>query len=519
MSEPPGAVRVLLVEDDPRAAMLIGELLRSAWSGPLVITHAQRLADTTAELGDERLVCALLALPTADEETLGLLEHVRGAAPDLPVIVISDDPGEQLDVAAVRAGAQDVLRRDTLNPAVLARAMRLAVERKRSESELAHRALHDPLTGLPNRVLFIDRLTVALERTRRHSAPVAVMFADVDGFKRINDSMGHATGDRLLTVLAHRFREMLRPMDTVARFGGDEFLFAFEQLESEREAVLIAERIRHSASQPLTLSDGEASITVSVGIVVLSDPTDPAVTPESAIRDADTAMYRAKGRGGARCELFDGTSQDSPSRRGELEAGLRDALQSSQLRVHYLPRVSLNGETGLTGFEALVRWQHPELGLIEAGQFVAVAESSGLIVPIGQWVLEQALRDVSAWRSTRPEVKVSVNISARQLEDPGLVPALAAAITASGADPGAVSLEINEDAVQHNPRVAARTLDAIRQLGVEVAIDDFGTGHSSLAELTKLPLDTIKIDRSFVSALGPDVGSEPGTEGSQGAGS
>ena len=496
-------VRVLLVEDDPRTAMLIGELLRAVWTQGLVIAHAQHFADASQELLNHGATCVLLDVPGDDGDPLGPLEHLRSTAPDVPIILLSEAVDDEVGVAAVKAGAQDFLLKSELNPVLLARSVRYAIERKRSEVELAHQALHDPLTALPNRALFIDRLSVALDRSRRTGAPVAVLFLDVDSFKQVNDSMGHAAGDLLLTELADRFREMLRPMDTVARFGGDEFTFLFEELESEREAMMIAGRISESASQPVMLSDGETPVAVSIGIVIV---TDPSVAPDNVIRDADAAMYRAKELGGSRLELYDESARDRTTRRLELEEALGRALERSELRVHYQPKVSLNHETGLTGFEALVRWEHPERGLIDAAQFVALAENTGLIVPIGEWVLEQALRHIARWRQSRPGVTISVNLSSRQLEDPGLVASLQAAMLASDTDPGVLCLEVTEDTVEHNPDLAARMLGALDKIGVKLAIDDFGMGHSSLASLRHLPLDAIKIHESFVSSLGIEPG-------------
>ncbi|MGB9184367.1 MAG: EAL domain-containing protein [Solirubrobacteraceae bacterium] len=497
------SARVLLIEDDPRAAMLIGEMLRAAWAQGLVIAHALRFADATQELIDHGATCVLLDIPADDPDPLRTLEHLRSAAPDVPVIVLSDRTDEDFGLAAVTAGAQDFLRASELNPVLLARAVRYAIQRKRSEVDLAHQALHDPLTGLPNRALFIDRLTVALDRSRRTGAPVAVLFLDVDIFKQVNDSMGHAAGDLLLTVLADRFHAMLRPMDTVARFGGDEFTFLFEELESEREAVLIADRISRTASQPLMLGDNEVTVAVSIGIAIVNDPS---VAPESVIRDADTAMYRAKERGGARFELYNESSRRRATERLELEDALRQAVERSELRVHYQPQVTLDSETGLSGFEALVRWEHPQRGLIDASEFVSLAESSGLIVPIGQWVLGQALHQVARWRQSRPGITVSVNLSARQLADPGLVASLATAIGDSGAEPGVLYLEVTEDTVQKDPELTERMLEAFSQLGVKLAVDDFGTGHSSLQSLRHLPLQAIKIDPSFVAGLGANPG-------------
>ena len=491
-------VRVLLVERDARAAMLIGELLRAAWREGLVLVHAEHLDDASQELLDHGASCVLLGLWGLELEPL---EHVRVAAPDVPIVVLSDDPTQEEGLRAISAGAQDYLLRSELGPGALRRAVSFAIERKRSEGELAHRALHDPLTGLPNRALFIDRLGVALDRARRTEAAVAVLFLDVDNFKQVNDSLGHAAGDRLLIVLADRLKEMLRPMDTVARFGGDEFTFLFEELAGEREAVLIAERIGQTVRRPITLDEREVEVTVSIGIALVGEPS---VLPDSVIRDADAAMYRAKELGRARFELYDEASRRRAMERLELEGALRHALERSELRVHYQPRVSLNGETGLVGFEALVRWQHPQRGLIAPGEFIEIAEETGMIVAIGEYVLEQALSDVARWRQSRPGMTISVNLSRRQLEDAGLASRLASTIRASGADPGVLCLEITESTVQHDPELAGRMLGALKTIGVSLAIDDFGTGYSSLARLRQLPVDTLKLDRSFVRALGSE---------------
>jgi diguanylate cyclase (GGDEF)-like protein len=491
--------RVLLVEADPRAAVMIGEMLRADWHGGLVLAHTERIDDATRELVDHGASCVLLDLATGGEDALGPLQQVRTAAPGVPVIALSGHSDEAAGLRAVKAGAQDYLIRSELTPVTLGRAVRFAIERKSSELELAHQALHDPLTGLPNRALFLDRLGVALDRSRRTKSPIAVVFLDVDDFKAVNDSLGHAAGDTLLIGLAARLQEMLRPMDTVARLGGDEFTFLFEQLSSEREAALIAERIGHTTSRPIALDDGEASITVSIGITMV---TDPSVSVDRVMRDADTAMYRAKEQGGGRFEIFDGFSRRRAVERDDLENGLRRALELSQLRVHYQPRVSLNGETSLTGFEALVRWEHPERGLIEPSEFIQVAEETGLILPIGEFVLGQALSHVARWRQSKPGVTISVNLSARQLADEGLVHRLAALIRANSADPSLLCLEVTEGAVEQDPQLAARILAALKGIGVQLAIDDFGTGYSSLSGLKQLPIDRLKLHESFVGELG-----------------
>ncbi len=303
---PEEPARVLLIEDDARSAILIGEILRGAWDEGLVLTRTRRLADATQELLDRGSMCVLLDLSVAAEDPIDAVEQLRIAAPDVPLIVLAERGDEQLAVDAIRHGAQDYLVKSEVYPALLLRTIRHAVERKRSEVRLVHQALHDPLTGLPNRALFLDRLGVALDRSRRTNASVAVLFVDVDNFKEINDSLGHSAGDRLLTELAARLRTMLRPMDTVSRFGGDEFTLLFEDLSSEREVVLIAERITQAMGRPIRLEQGEAAVTVSIGIATVTDPTIP---PETVIREADAAMYRAKELGRSRYELFDETSR------------------------------------------------------------------------------------------------------------------------------------------------------------------------------------------------------------------
>jgi diguanylate cyclase (GGDEF)-like protein len=487
---------------------MIVEMLRAVWPDGLLITQARHVADAAQELTDHGATCVLLDLsagPGRQPRPLAALEQLSAAANDAPIIVVSDSSDDELGVAAVKAGAQDHLLKADLNPTLLGRSVRYAIERKRSEVELARQALHDPLTALPNRVLFLDRLSMAMDRSRRIELPPAIMFLDVDSFKEVNDSLGHAAGDVLLSVLADRVRGLLRPMDTVARFGGDEFTFLFEGLDGEREAMAIAGRISQAAGQPVALgaADGDTSVDVSIGIAIVDDP---ATSMEDAIRDADSAMYRAKDLGGARFELFEERSRRRVAPRATLEDSLRTAIDARQLRVHYQPRVSINGETGLVGFEALVRWEHPERGLIAPAEFVPLAEETGLIMPIGDWVMEQALRQVNRWRQSRPGMTISVNLSGRQLADPRLISRLADTIRHNGADPSVLWLEVTEETVERDPDSAARALQDLREIGVKLAIDDFGTGRSSLQSLRDLPVDMLKIHQSFVSTLGAGPG-------------
>ncbi|MBV9311940.1 MAG: EAL domain-containing protein [Solirubrobacterales bacterium] len=495
------AARILMVEEDSRAALLIGEMLRSVWPEGLVLSHAERLGDATQELLERGATCVLLDVSLPDTDELSAVEQIRTAAPNVPIVVLADGTDEDLALLAIRAGAQDYLTRSELNPASLARSLRYAIERKRSEVQLARLALHDPLTGLPNRALFLDRLTVALDRSRRTSASVAVLFLDVDNFKQVNDSLGHAAGDRLLVGLAERLRAMLRPMDTVARFGGDEFTFLFEDLESEREVVLIAERISRTARMPVRLEEGEMTVTVSIGIAMVSDPAIPA---ETVIRESDVAMYRAKELGRSRYELFDESSRQRAMQRLELESALRHAVDRSELRVHYQPKFSLADSHRPTGFEALVRWQHPERGLISPSEFIPLAEETGIVLQIGEYVIFEALRQLERWREVRSDLTMAVNLSTRQLQDASLSSMVVAGLNAFNLDPTDVCLEISDASVATSPDVALRTMRGLKGTGASIAIDDFGTGSSSLWSLRRLPVDLLKIDESFVSSLDGD---------------
>jgi len=378
-----------------------------------------------------------------------------------------------------------------------------AVDRNRVEEQVRHRAMHDPLTGLPNRALALDRLEGALARRRRDGRAVAVLLADLDQFKLVNDSMGHEAGDDLLVALAPRLHDAVRPSDTVARLGGDEFLVVCEQLDGAHEAIRVAERVAQAINQPIVLAAGEHFITASIGIAV-ADRAD--ADPASLLRDADAAMYRAKERGRGRYELFDDVLRRRVLTRLRTENELRRGIDRDELRVVYQPVVELEGGA-LTAVEALVRWQHPDRGLIEPVDFIPVAEESGLIGALGEWVLSAACRDGAAWqrRFQRDEaLLVCVNTSPRQLAN-GAFPARVAEIMhRHGLAPGSLALEITESVLMEEAVAPVTVLASLREYGLRLMLDDFGTGYSSLSYLRRFPLDVLKIDRSFVAGLGRD---------------
>jgi diguanylate cyclase (GGDEF)-like protein len=495
-----GPIRVLLVSADFATARRIDELLHATWTRIQVLAHAEWDSAAAQALVDFPSCCVLLDVQTdAQEETMDLLAYVRLSAPDAPIVVLSDGDDEGLGVAAVKAGAQDCLVTSELTPALLRRTLTHAIERKRSEADLAHQALHDQLTGLPNRALFLDRLGVALERARRSGTQLAVMFLDFDNFKQINDSHGHAVGDRLLTALGERLSTLLRPMDTVARFGGDEFTFLFEDLTSEREVVLIADRICQAASPPIDVDGVALSVTVSVGIAMVAEPT---ASPETVIREADAAMYRAKDRGRSRFELFDEESRRRAIARIELERAVREAVERGQLRLHYQPRIALNAFADVRWVDAQVHWQHPRRGLLGPAEFMTLAEDTGMAIPIGRFALEHALVQFGIWRAYQPDLRLSLALSARQLHDPSLASRLRDAIRATDVDPSAICLEVPEGAVGEDPEGVTATLRTLKASGVRLALRDFGSGAASLSRLRQLPIDMIKIHEGFIKALG-----------------
>jgi diguanylate cyclase (GGDEF)-like protein/PAS domain S-box-containing protein len=371
-------------------------------------------------------------------------------------------------------------------------------ERREYEERLAHEARHDPLTGLPNRKSFLERLAQGLARARRQQGGVAVIFVDLDRFKLINDSLGHNLGDRFLVEVARRLPTCVRPEDTVARLSGDEFTILIEDLADPSDAVRTAERIAEVFRQPVPVDSGELVVTASVGVAVSTAGADSA---EDLLCQADLAMYAAKESGRARAVLFDRGATPQFVDRVELEAGLRSALERDELEMHYQPIVALpSGE--LNGYEALLRWRHPARGLLGPASFVGLSEETGLIIPVGRWALRTACQALARLQvdGRREQLTMSVNVSAVQLHQPGFTADVAAALDEAGVAAECLVLEITESVLVRADATCG-VLAELHDLGVKLALDDFGTGYSSLAYLRRLPLDFIKIDRSFVAHL------------------
>jgi diguanylate cyclase (GGDEF)-like protein len=367
--------------------------------------------------------------------------------------------------------------------------------------EIEHLAYHDALTGLPNRPLFMDRLIVAMAQAGRAHQKLAVFFLDLDRFKDINDSLGHTTGDTLLKAVAERVRRCIREGDTVARFGGDEFTLMIPRIENIEDAAKIAQKIIDTLKIPFLVGDRELFVTTSIGISISpGDGTDP----ETLVRNADTAMYRAKDQGRDNYQLYAPAMNARALERLALENLLRKAVSQNELALFYQPQIDANTRT-LVGVEALIRWNHPELGLISPAIFIGVAESSGLIVPIGEWILRTACRQIKIWqRKIDHDITVAINLSARQFQQPDLVDMIRSAIEETGIKGSSLEVEITESSAMQNADNTVYTLRELKSLGVRISMDDFGTGYSSLNYLKRFPIDTLKLDKAFVKDVTTD---------------
>ena len=499
MSPGTDPVRILVVEDNQRYAKLIEAMLGDHFAVDLAPT----LGDAVSALQNNGgYGCILLDLRLPGTDRLDAVEAVRSLAPDAPTVVLTGMEDSELALDAMTAGVQDYLYKGDVEPETLRRSVLYAMERKRAQ--LAHDALHDPLTALPNRALFRDRCMQALSGIGRTTSGVGVLFVDVDGFKQVNDSLGHAAGDRLLVQVADRLRQTLRGNDTVSRFGGDEFTVLASTLDHRHDVVELAQRVTQALGVPFRVAERDVALTCSIGI---SFTFDRSSDPDVLVHEADVAMYRAKERGGACYEVFGRSLRARTARRREMERELRSALDEGQLRIAYQPQVEL--PTGrMTGLEALMRWQHPERGSISAGEFIRVAEDTGMIHELGRWVLGEACRDFAGWveaGAIADDVMLAVNLSPRQLQRADVVDAAAAALAETGIDPARLCLEVTEGAVVANAARAGSVLRRLKALGVRIAIDDFGVGYASLGYLERFPIDILKIDRSLVNGLWGDA--------------
>jgi diguanylate cyclase len=495
-------VRVLLVEDNPGDARLV-EILLSETRQEFDVKHVGTLGEALDELDRPPFEVVLLDLSLPDSAGLQTVERMRRAAPQLPLVVLSGRDDEEVALQALQSGAEDYLVKGHGDGDLISRSIRYSIERKNAEDKLARLAQYDPLTNLANRALFHDRLEHALARAERHEGMLALLFLDLDRFKAVNDTLGHVGGDALLKQVGHRVSARMRESDTVARLGGDEFAIIIEDVVEARDAARVADDLVKILSEPFIVNEHEIPMHVSIGIAV-----SPPSKGDRLIKDADAAMYRAKREGGNNHQFYTEEMNVQASERLMLERDLRHALDRDELLLHYQPQVDL--ATGdIVGAEALLRWQHHERGLVSPADFIPVLEETGLIIPVGEWVLEEACRQVGAWHDSGfAQIRIAVNLSARQLPRGDLVDAVERALEESGLDPGCLELEITESLLVEDSEAGLRAVDLLKNAvgGLSISLDDFGTGYSSLSRLKALPIERLKIDRSFINGVTTDSG-------------
>ena len=498
---------LLLLEDNPTDAELILEVLREAGLDPI-----WRRVETRAEFLKELsrppdLILSDFSLPQFDGKTA--LQLVTESGLDIPFIIVSGCIGEDTAVDCMKAGAADYLLKDRLGRLAhsVSQALdrkRLIEEKRRTEQRLFLETFHDPITGLPNRALFLDRLDRVVLRNRRDQAHLfAVLQLGLDGFNVVRDGLGHSAVDRLLIEVSHRLLRRVRSADTLARLGGEEFAVLLDNLKSVDNATRVAERIRQECTAPFVLDGQEVFLAAGIGITSSATGYGDA---EHVLRDATTAMHRAKAIGRSAFALFDKAMHEQAMSRLKVETDLRQGLERKEFVLHYQPIVAL--ETGqVAGFEALLRWQHPEQGLVMPYAFLSIAAELGLLPLLSQWTFEEACRQLRRWQGEFPAVpplSMSVNLTVDQLSRPDLANALQGLLRMIGVAQGSVKIEITESEMMENPDQVREVLHQLKAQHIQTCLDDFGTGYSSLSHLQRLPITFLKIDQSFVRRLGSD---------------
>ena len=494
---------VLLVEDNPADQELARISIHAArLPGP--VRHADSIGQALDLIKEATPDVVLLDLGLPDNTGLEGILTISRTAPSVPIVVLSGQEDETLAAQAVESGAQDYLVKGDYSPKLLARVVRYATERKRVEQQLLYTARYDTITGLVNRSWFLGLLEHALSRAQRDRRSLAVLFLDLDHFKNINDSLGHAAGDMLLKQVGERLQTCSRASDVVARLGGDEFMLLLENLDSTNSARIVAHKVI-SAMQPAFIVAGvDVVITPSIGIAFFPDAGEDA---ETLIKHADTAMYRAKAQGRNTVEFFTDDMNLAVRKNFELECALRRALENREFEVHYQPILDRLSNR-ISTVEALLRWRRPAddsrdvIQIMPPDSFIPALERTGLIHETGEWVLEEACSTCREWQHRfDPELRVSVNVSPRQLSNTGFTKRVQAILAATGLNPASLEIEITEQVLMEKSQTNVGVLTELRALGVSIAIDDFGAGYSSLGYLINFPFDTVKLDRSFIEQV------------------
>jgi len=493
--------KVLLVEDDPADIDLINGMLSdiAGYSFEIMLAGSLQQARKLINENDFELVLIDLTLP--DAKGTVCIERILEIKSGLPLVVLGGVDDQEAALTAVRHGAQDYLVKGMNDKKLITRSICFAIERKKVERGLGYIERHDGLTGLVNRSLFMERLNRAVVRANRDKIQVAIMFIDLDRFKHINDTLGHNAGDTLLQEVATRLERCTREQDTVARFGGDEFTILLEGVNHANDAVIVANKIIRSISYPIRIHDQELYVTPSIGITMYPDDAD---SVEQLMKHADSAMYRAKEEGRNGFQFYtDGMNRESEERM-ELESRLRQAMHKREFQLFYQPKINIrNGE--MIGAEALIRWNQPDLGMVSPAKFIPLAEENGLINSIGEWVIREACSQMQEWNLTGMDpIRVAVNLSPRQLYQQDLADMILDTALEYSIVPRNIELEITESLLMDDTEASITTLKKLKEWGMHVSIDDFGTGYCSLAYLKRFPIETLKIDRSFVMDITTD---------------
>lgn len=506
-------LRVLLVDDDEDDYIMTRDLLSDVKGKSIDLDWVSTYDEAIEAIGRNSHEVYLLDYRLGVRTGLELMRESIENGCRAPMILLTGQGDHRVDLEAMKAGAADYLVKGEISALLLERSMRYAIEKKRAEDQILHMAYYDNLTSLPNRVLFQDRLNQAIVQAERYGRRSAMLFLDLDNFKRINDTFGHRIGDLLLKAVADRLKESVRDSDsvarqhtdilnvTVARQGGDEFTVLLSEVREPQDVARVAQRFLDKLSRPFLLDGHEVFITASIGIAIYAiDGKDM----DSLLKNADAAMYHAKGQGKNNYQFYKQSMNATALERLELENDLRRALERKEFLLYYQPQIDVRTGT-IVGMEALIRWQHPVRGLVSPADFIPLTEETGLIIPIGAWVLQTACAQNKAWQAAGlAPIPVSVNLSSRQFGQQDLVQAITDAVGTSGLGPRYLVLEITESVIMREQEVAGDMLRQLTTKGVRVAMDDFGTGYSSLGNLKRLPIDAIKIDRSFVMDITTD---------------